>query len=69
MLKLFEKKKPKLNKIMKHNVPRPRKYGLGTVTCTRCGKVGMGVIRKYHLNICRHCFREVARDLGFKKYD
>ncbi|RYH05993.1 hypothetical protein EON65_43420 [archaeon] len=25
------------------------------------------MIRKYHLNICRQCFRERATDIGFIK--
>ncbi|MFH0836285.1 MAG: 30S ribosomal protein S14 [Candidatus Micrarchaeota archaeon] len=27
-----------------------------------------GLIRKYGLYVCRKCFREVAEELGFKKY-
>ncbi len=34
--------------------------------CERCGDK-TGVIRKYGLNLCRQCFREKARELGFKK--
>jgi hypothetical protein len=26
-----------------------------------------GIIRKYNLNICRQCFREYAKDIGFVK--
>jgi hypothetical protein len=26
-----------------------------------------GLIRKYGLNICRQCFREYAKDIGFVK--
>jgi len=38
--------------------------------CIRCG-THRGIIRQYNLNICRRCFREVARKglIGFKKYD
>jgi small subunit ribosomal protein S14 len=36
--------------------------------CRRCGTT-TGVITKYHLYYCRHCFREVARRLGFRKYN
>jgi len=36
--------------------------------CARCGSHGP-VIRSYNLYICRHCFREIARDIGFKKYE
>jgi ribosomal protein S14 len=27
------------------------------------------IIRKYNLNICRQCFREYAKDIGFVKYN
>ena len=26
-----------------------------------------GIIRKYGLNICRRCFRQYAKDIGFQK--
>ena len=32
-----------------------------------CGNGG-GIIRKYGLNVCRQCFREYAKDIGFVKY-
>ena len=28
---------------------------------------GHGLIRKYGLNMCRQCFRQYAKDIGFKK--
>ncbi len=28
-----------------------------------------GLIRKYRLNICRRCFKEMAEKLGFRKFD
>ena len=37
------------------------------VRCSRCGRYG-AVTRKYGLCYCRHCFREIAEDIGFKKY-
>ncbi|MHA1338668.1 MAG: 30S ribosomal protein S14 [Promethearchaeota archaeon] len=42
----------------------------GSRHCIRCG-THKGIIRQYNLNICRRCFREVARKglIGFKKYD
>lgn len=67
-MKIFEAKPSKLAKFKKHNVPMERKYGLGKAVCSRCGKKGMGVIRKYRLNLCRQCFRDVAKNVGFKKY-
>ncbi|MGD8505463.1 MAG: 30S ribosomal protein S14 [Candidatus Bathyarchaeota archaeon] len=50
---------------------RPKKiykFGKGSRTCRRCGSSG-SVIRRYGLNLCRQCFREVAKQLGFKKYE
>lgn len=39
----------------------------GVVSCSRvCGNK-WGIIRKYNLNICRQCFREYAKDIGFVK--
>lgn len=35
--------------------------------CVRCGRK-RGVVRRYQLHLCRQCFRENARELGFKKY-
>ena len=46
---------------------RKRVYGKGSRKCVRCGSHGP-IFRRYGLNICRQCFREVATQLGFKKY-
>ncbi len=46
---------------------KQRKYGKGSRPCKRCGQYGP-IVRKYGLNFCRQCFREVAQGLGFKKY-
>ncbi|GAB3034807.1 30S ribosomal protein S14 [Natronobiforma cellulositropha] len=35
--------------------------------CQRCGRK-QGLVGKYDINLCRQCFREIARDMGFKKY-
>ncbi|HKN06743.1 MAG TPA: 30S ribosomal protein S14 [Thermoplasmata archaeon] len=35
--------------------------------CLRCDRK-RGIVRRYGLHICRQCFREVAMDLGFRKY-
>ncbi|KAI9149193.1 40S ribosomal protein S29 [Paramyrothecium foliicola] len=45
---------------------RPRSYGKGSRSCRIC-KHTAGLIRKYELNICRQCFREKAKDIGFNK--
>jgi len=47
---------------------KPRKYDKGSRACIRCGQYGP-VIQKYGLMLCRQCFREVAPQLGFKKYN
>lgn len=47
---------------------KEKKAGKGAVKCKRCGSHGP-VIRRYRLNLCRHCFREVASEIGFKKYE
>jgi len=43
-----------------------RRKGKGLRKCRICG-TSRGLIRSYDLYICRRCFREVAKDLGFKK--
>ncbi len=50
------------------NRDKNKKMGKGSRTCTRCGSHGP-IIRSYGLNTCRHCFREVAPMIGFKKYE
>ncbi|QQG39874.1 MAG: 30S ribosomal protein S14 [Candidatus Aenigmatarchaeota archaeon] len=37
--------------------------------CRRCGKSNGGIITRYGLLYCRQCFREVAEQIGFRKYD
>ncbi|KAK9235203.1 ribosomal protein S14 [Lipomyces kononenkoae] len=44
----------------------PRKYGKGSRQCRVCAHQA-GLIRKYGLNICRQCFREYSKDIGFVK--
>jgi len=41
--------------------------GKGSRVCRRCG-THRGLIRAYDINVCRRCFREVAKKMGFKKY-
>ncbi len=45
-----------------------RRIGRGTRRCRRCGTT-VGLIRSHGLYLCRRCFREVAEELGFKKYE
>lgn len=55
-------------KYIKHNAPKKRSCGRNNVICKVTGR-RRGIIRKYGLNICRQSFREMAKDLGFKKYN
>lgn len=48
-------------------IRKVRKFGKGNQTCRKCGS-HRGVIRKYGLYYCRKCMREVALQLGFRKY-
>eukprot|EP00793_Prasinoderma_coloniale_P001436 PRCOL_00005211-RA len=45
----------------------PKNYGAKSHRCRVCNNTH-GIIRKYGLNICRQCFREYAKDIGFVKY-
>lgn len=59
-------------------MPKPREYeltgrkklthGKGGRWCKRCGSYN-GLIRTYNLMLCRQCFREVAKSIGFTKYE
>jgi len=68
VLKQLEKKTAVRLKFLKHNKPKERKNGIASKKCERCGRFG-GHIKSYGLNLCRHCFREIAQEIGFKKYN
>lgn len=42
-----------------------RKFGKGSRRCLVCGSHDR-IIRRYGLNICGRCFREMAQKLGFE---
>jgi small subunit ribosomal protein S14 len=68
--KVFKQLKVKpviLEKYKRHNAPKLRNTGIAKRRCKRCGRIS-GHIKKYGLNLCRHCFREIATKIGFKKY-
>ncbi len=65
--KQLKVKPAKLKKYMKHNAPKKRSCGIALKKCRRCGRV-RGHISKYGLDLCRQCFREIAKDIGFKKF-
>jgi SSU ribosomal protein S14P len=50
---------------MKKN--KKKSFGRGANSCRRCGRKS-GLIRAYGIYLCRQCFREIARDMGFEKY-
>ena len=54
-------------KFLKHCKPKERKIGIAVRKCERCGRFGAH-INSYGLKLCRHCFREIAEEIGFKKY-
>ncbi|KAL6056698.1 hypothetical protein STEG23_034061 [Scotinomys teguina] len=43
-------------------------FGQCSRSCRVCSN-GHGLIRKYGVNICRQCFRQHAKDIGFIKLD
>lgn len=65
--KQLKTKPAKLKRFLKHNKPKERKTGVSTKKCERCGRLGTHV-GQYGLHLCRQCFRELAVELGFKKY-
>jgi ribosomal protein S14 len=57
-----------VNPMVKQQSKSERKFGKGSRPCRRCGSYG-SVIRRYDLDLCRQCFREIAEELGFRKYE
>jgi small subunit ribosomal protein S14 len=67
ILKQLKNKPAKKERFLKHNKPKERKIGIAVKKCERCGRYGAH-IKSYGLNLCRHCFREIATEIGFNKY-
>lgn len=67
MFTQLNQKPVKKAKYIKFNQPIKRSCGIALRKCKNCGRNG-GHIRKYRLNLCRQCFRDMAVSLGFKKY-
>ena len=57
-----------LTKFTKFNKPKIRKTGIASKKCERCGRFGAH-LGQYNLNLCRQCFREIATEIGFEKYN
>ncbi len=67
VLRQIKAKKAKKVRFEKFNSPKERSTGRSKWPCVRCGRFG-GHSKKYGLNLCRTCFREIATKIGFKKY-
>ena len=65
--KQIEHKKAERTRQLKFNKPKDRICGRGTRRCELCDR-RKSLIRRFSLNICRQCFRDVAHDIGFRKY-
>ncbi|NHJ22985.1 MAG: 30S ribosomal protein S14 [Candidatus Lokiarchaeota archaeon] len=44
------------------------KMGKGKRECRRC-HTHRGLIRRYGLYICRRCFYEIGKEIGFHRFD
>ena len=67
MYNQLKAKPAKLSKFIKHNKPKSRSCGIALRKCKNCGRNGAH-IQKYGIGLCRQCFRDMAKKLGFKKY-
>ena len=67
LLLQISRKPAKRNRFVKHSKPKDIKFGTGSRKCRRCGRFGAH-INRYGLHLCRQCFKEVALELGFRKY-
>jgi len=66
--KQLQKKPVIMQRFLKHCKPKDRKFGIAAFKCSRCGRFGAH-IKQYNLHLCRQCFREIAEEIGFKKYN
>jgi small subunit ribosomal protein S14 len=67
LLKQLRNKPAVMQRFLKYCKPKERKFVVASKKCERCGRHGAH-INQYGLHLCRHCFREMAEELGFKKY-
>ena len=68
MLKQLKNKPELMQRFLKYCKPKERSTGIARRKCERCGRFGAH-IKQYGLNLCRQCFREIAQNIGFKKYN
>ncbi|RLG18176.1 30S ribosomal protein S14 [Candidatus Micrarchaeota archaeon] len=62
---MAEEKKSKKKKVSNKFLSKYK--GRGYRKCRFCGSA-RGLVRRYGLNICRRCFREIGEEIGFRKY-
>ena len=67
MLNQIGNKPGKVAKWKKHNTPKKRTTGRNLYKCKLTGRTGAH-IHSYGIGLCRQAFREVAPEIGFKKY-
>lgn len=67
MLKQLKNKPAVMRRFLKYCKPKDRKFGIASKKCEKCGRFGAH-ISSYGLHLCRQCFRQIAADIGFKKY-
>lgn len=68
ILKQLRNKPAVMQKFLRHCKPKDRKTGIAARKCERCGRFGAH-LKQYNLNLCRQCFREIAEEIGFEKYN
>jgi small subunit ribosomal protein S14 len=68
ILKQLETKPAVKERFLRFCKPKNRTSGIAAQKCVRCGRFGAH-ISSYGLHLCRQCFREMAEELGFKKYN
>ena len=66
-LKQLMKKPAIKRRYIKYNKPKERTTGIARKKCEKCGRYG-AMVGSYGINLCRQCFREIAEEIGFKKY-
>ncbi len=67
VLKQIESKPAIKARFLRFCKPKQRKFGIAAKRCQRCGRYGAH-LNQYGLHLCRQCFREIAEQIGFKKY-
>jgi small subunit ribosomal protein S14 len=65
--KTLKGKPAKYSRFTRFNQHKTQPHDARSRRCIRCNRPE-GLVSMHGLNYCRECFREVAKDLGFRKY-